>query len=174
MGMVPDVKHQERLFTIDTTKEQAVDVSSVMPGVTSIPLFLDPENGIWVVYSTFQPGTVLPTHFHTGTVHFYTTQGCWHYREYPADVQTAGCYLYEPGGAIHTFVVPEDATEPAAGFMVVYGANVNFDENGNFLNIMDAGMIERTTNQVAAQNGLNPLRYIKPRGGAEFSTGACA
>lgn len=170
MNMLSDIKPQERLLTIDTTKEQVVDVSGAMPGVTSIPLFLDPENGIWVVYSTFKPGTVLPTHFHTGTVHFYTTQGRWHYREYPDDVQTAGCYLYEPGGSMHTFVVPEDATEPAAGFMVVHGANINFDDDGNFMNIMDAGMIERLTTQIAAQNGLKPLRYIKPAGGGGYST----
>ena len=41
----------------------------------------------------------------------WTIQGRWCYREYPDQPQTAGSYLYEPAGSVHTFYTPEDNTE---------------------------------------------------------------
>lgn len=159
--------HQERLLTINTNEVPRLPTE--VPGTTITPLFLDRENGVWVLYGRFEPGTVLPTHFHTGTVHFYTTRGMWHYAEYPDDPQTAGSYLYEPGGSMHTFMVPADASEPAEGLMVVYGANINF-VNGEYHSIMDAGAIEEAL-LAAVQLGAMPMpKYIRPKGGAEFAS----
>ena len=109
-------------------------------------------------------------HFHTGVVHFYTTKGEWHYLEYPDDVQKAGSYLFEPGGSVHTFCVDENATEPAEGFMVVFGANINFVDE-KFIGIRDAGAIEDAILASARSAGLPMPRYIRPKGGAEFSRG---
>ncbi|AOZ01573.1 2,4'-dihydroxyacetophenone dioxygenase [Cupriavidus sp. USMAHM13] len=160
--------HQDRLLTLNV--ETAPRLPTEVPGVTITPLFLDRENGVWVLYGCFAPGTVLPTHFHTGTVHFYTTKGRWNYVEYPGDPQTAGSYLYEPGGSIHTFSVPAEASEAAEGIMVVHGANINF-VGGEYHSIMDAGAIESAI-LGAVQAGMMPMpRYIRPRGGAEFSVG---
>ncbi|WP_454736089.1 2,4'-dihydroxyacetophenone dioxygenase family protein [Cupriavidus necator] len=165
---LPDVTtHQDRLLSLNINEVPRLPTEA--PGVTITPLFLDRERGIWVLYGKFEPGTVLPTHFHTGTVHFYTTKGMWTYAEYPGDPQTAGSYLYEPGGSIHTFTVPSDATEAAEGFMVVYGANINFVD-GEYHSIMDAGAIEAAIIG-AVKMGMMPMpRYIRPKGGAEFST----
>ena len=158
--------HQEHLLTINTAEVPRLPTD--VPGTTITPLFLDRENGVWVLYGRFEPGTVLPTHFHTGTVHFYTTRGMWHYAEYPDDPQTAGSYLYEPGGSMHTFMVPADASEPAEGLMVVYGANINF-VNGDYHSIMDAGAIEEVL--AAVKLGAMPMpKYIRPKGGAEFAS----
>ena len=168
MTLPSPINHQDFLLDLDTSKLPALE-SELLPGVALWPLFLDPENGVWVLRARFQPGTTLPMHFHTGTVHFYTTSGCWCYLEYPEQRQTAGCYLYEPGGSVHTFHVPEDADEPADGFMVVSGCNVNFDAEGNFINIMDAGWIEQAVLEAARAQGLGVPRYIKPRAGAGFS-----
>ncbi|ARU03938.1 2,4'-dihydroxyacetophenone dioxygenase [Comamonas serinivorans] len=132
------------------------------PGAQIIPLFLDRENGTWVLYGRFAPGTRLPKHFHTGTVHFFTTKGRWNYVEYPQNPQTAGSYLYEPAGSIHTFAVPDDATEAAEGFMVVHGANINF-EGDQFLNIRDAGAIEDGVLAYLRSNQLPIPPYISPR-----------
>lgn len=76
------------------------------PGL-SIQLFLaDVEGGFFVVRTRFQPGTVIPTHMHTGAVHGFTESGRWHYREYgDASVNTAGSYIYEPPGSTHTLEV---------------------------------------------------------------------
>jgi hypothetical protein len=103
----------------------------------------------------------LPKHFHTGTVHLWTLSGQWHYLEYPEQPQTAGCYLYEPGGSIHTFHVPETNTELTDTFMVVTGANVNYDEDGNLVGIMDAGWIAEAVNTAAAEQGLGKAHYIR-------------
>jgi quercetin dioxygenase-like cupin family protein len=157
---------QERLLSVNI--EDGVALPGSAPGSTIIPLFLDRENGVWVLYGKFEPGTRLPTHFHTGVVHFYTTKGEWHYLEYPQDVQRAGSYLFEPGGSVHTFCVPEHATQAAEGFMVVFGANINFID-GEFVGIRDAGFIEDALLESARQAGLPLPRYIRPKGGAEFT-----
>ncbi|MGO4330633.1 2,4'-dihydroxyacetophenone dioxygenase family protein [Cupriavidus sp. 2TAF22] len=166
MALPKVVTHQDRLLTVNIHESQEFPGSE--PGSTIIPLFLDRENGVWVLYGKFEPGTTLPPHFHTGTVHFFTTKGQWNYVEYPADPQTAGSYLYEPGGSAHTFSVPADAKEPAEGFMVVYGANVIFSD-GEYQSVRDAGAIEEGILAAARQAGLPVPRYIRPKGGAEFS-----
>jgi 2,4'-dihydroxyacetophenone dioxygenase len=169
---LPKVVHGgSRLLTVNVNESEGVPMRD--PGVTLTPLFLDRENGVWVLYAKFEPGTRLPTHFHTGTVHFFTTKGSWGYLEHPEDPQTAGSYLYEPGGAVHTFAVPADAKEPAEGFMVVYGANINFLE-GEYHSIVDAGALEDGIRKAAAFNGMAMPRYVRPRGGAEFAGGAAA
>lgn len=162
------VTHQDRLLSVNINESHEFPGSE--PGSTIIPLFLDRENGVWVLYGKFDPGTTLPPHFHTGTVHFFTTKGQWNYVEYPEDPQTAGSYLYEPGGSVHTFSVPADAKEPAEGFMVVYGANVIFSE-GEFQSVRDAGAIEEGILAAARKAGIPVPRYIRPKGGAEFSVG---
>lgn len=158
--------HQERLLTVNIN-----DVPATPGGVRLTPLFLDKENGVWVIYGRFAPGTVLPTHFHTGTVHFFTTKGRWNYAEYPADQQTAGSYLFEPAGSIHTFTVPADATEDAEGFMVVNGANVNF-QDGVFQDITDAGSLERAFLDAAAGGLMPGMNYIRPGASAVQGSGA--
>lgn len=158
------INDQDKLLTVNIN--DTVPVPGTVPGYTLTPLFLDRENGTWVLYGRFDPGLKLPTHFHTGTVHFFTTKGRWNYDEYPNDLQTAGSYLYEPGGSMHTFSVPADATEPAEGFMVVQGANINFVD-GKFHSIRDAGAIEDGL-LAAVKQGLAPMpKYFRPGGAAE-------
>lgn len=165
MALPDTANHQDFLLTLNTNEEQVV--KEALPGVDVYPLFLDAENGTWVLRAIFKPGTTLPKHFHTGAVHFYTLSGTWHYLEYPDQPQTAGSYLYEPGGSIHTFHTPADS-EGTDGVMVVHGANINFDEDGNFMNIMDASWIENLVLEVAKAQGITP-RYIKPGGEAKYS-----
>ena len=169
MALPDPINHQEFLLTLDTSALPVVE--QALPGVDVWPLFLDAENGVWVIRARFAPGTTLPTHFHTGTVHFYTLAGCWYYLEYPEQKQTAGSYLYEPGGSVHTFHCPEDSDGPADGFMVIQGCNVNFDEQGNFINIMDAGWIEKMIVEAARARGLGVPRYIRPGADAGYSAG---
>lgn len=164
MTVAAKINHQDRLLTLHSGEEGFV--MNALPGVHVKPCFLDTENGVWVLYARFDPGTLLPRHFHTGVVHFLTTKGSWNYVEYPDDVQTAGSYLYEPGGSIHTF----QSKEGAEGFMYVEGANVNLNADDTLMFIMDAGWIEQTLLAVAKQNGMGVPRYIKPAGGAVFSS----
>jgi quercetin dioxygenase-like cupin family protein len=167
MALPNPVHDQDFLLTLDTSKLPLV--KNALPGVHIWPLFLDAENGVWVIRAKFDAGITLPKHFHTGTVHFYTMAGSWHYLEYPDQPQTAGSYLYEPGGSVHTFATDPDG-EGADGFMVIQGCNVNFDEDGNFVNIMDAGWIEMVVVEAAKAQGLGVPQYIKPGAHAGFST----
>ncbi len=165
---LPEItNHQDFLLTVNT--EQQKIIKNALPGVHIHPLMLDSEKGTWVLRAQFEPGVTLPQHFHTGVVHLYTLSGAWHYLEYPEDVQTAGSYLFEPGGSIHTFHVPESNTGITDTFMVVEGANINFTPEQEFMNIMDAGWIEQVVLAAAADQGTAP-KYIKPQSGFNFST----
>jgi len=101
-------------------------------------------------------------HYHTGSVHLWTLSGKWNYVEYPDQPQNAGCYLFEPGGSIHTFNVPADNTEVTDTLMLVEGANVNFDADGNYHSILDANSITLLIEQYIQENGMEPATYIKP------------
>ncbi|NVC92310.1 2,4'-dihydroxyacetophenone dioxygenase [Vibrio natriegens] len=158
MSLPEVINHQDFLLTLNTNEESLI--KDALPGVDIYPLFLDAENGTWVVRAIFKPGITLPKHYHTGVVHFYTLSGMWHYLEYPDQKQTAGSYLYEPGGSIHTFHCPEESGG-ADGFMVIQGANINFDQDDNFVNIMDSSWIEQVVIATAKAQGIVP-RYIKP------------
>jgi quercetin dioxygenase-like cupin family protein len=157
------ITHQDKLLTLDT-KELPFIKDALAPGIDVQPLFMDPQNGVWVLRVVFAPGVTLPNHFHTGTVHMWTMSGQWNYVAYPDQPQTAGSYLYEPGGSVHQFVTPASNTEPTDTFMMVTGANVNFDENGNYLDIMDAGSIGELLNRLAKEQGLGKPQYISGQG----------
>lgn len=130
-------------------------------GVHYQPLRLDLSGNVWVVLATLEPGITLPVHYHTGPAEVFTLSGRWHYVEYPDQMQTAGSYLYEPGGSVHTFVTPESNTEDTVLFLRVEGANVNFNEDGSFHSILDAIFIEGATKDLAESQGVAPVRYIR-------------
>lgn len=129
-------------------------------GVHFKPLRLDLEVGCWVVLATIAPGASIPLHYHTGIAEAYTLLGRWHYLEYPDQMQTAGSYLYEPAGSVHTFVCPEDNAEDTVLFIRVEGGNVNFTEDGQFHSILDTTMIRHLTHTLAEERGLGPVDYI--------------
>jgi len=109
------------------------------PGVDVQLLAADVEGGFFTVRLIGQPGASVPTHLHTGVVHAYTLAGKWQYREYPdSPANTAGSYLFEPAGSTHTLQIAKDAGEPTDVLFVIYGALVNFDEQGAILAVLDA------------------------------------
>lgn len=170
MPLPSQITHQDRLLSLNIHEQPAIDLDHLIPGMKLWPLFLDPDNATWVLYARYAPGTQLPKHFHTGAVHFFTTKGTWGYREYPDDPQTAGSYLYEPPGTVHTFHIPDDAGEPVEGFMVVSGVNVVFDEAGNYLATDHAGSMEQIILDCAKLQGIDMPRYIRPSGRAAFTS----
>lgn len=159
MGLPEVVTHQNELLSIDTNVSRFIE-GLLHPGIKAHPLFLDPYAGIWAFRVKFAPGVTMPVHFHTGTVHIYTMSGCWHYTEYPDQKQTAGSYLYEPGGSVHQFNTPADNTEDTDTFMVVTGANVNFGGDGEYLGMMDAGVMRSWVEQGIKDQDLQQMNYI--------------
>ena len=137
------------------------------PGVDFQPLFIDTENGIWCIRAIFAAGVVIPAHLHTGPVHAITLSGRWFYAGHPDQPQTAGSYLYEPAtGSPHQVITPADNVEPTEILFIVFGANVNFDDNGGFLNVMDAGFVKGLAHSLAAAQGFGTARYISSPGAA--------
>jgi quercetin dioxygenase-like cupin family protein len=92
--------------------------------------------GVWVVRNRVQPGVELPTHKHTGQVEGFTIAGRWHYREYDF-YSTAGSFIHEPAGSVHTLHVPEDNLHATDVLFVIEGALVNFDADGGVDSVVD-------------------------------------
>jgi 2,4'-dihydroxyacetophenone dioxygenase len=100
----------------------------------------DVEAGLWVVRTRFRPGYAVQTHKHTGEVFAFTLAGSWKYAEYP-EVNTAGSYLYEPAGSVHTLTVPDENEGPTDVWFAIRGANLNLDESGKVTSVVDAGLM---------------------------------
>ena len=120
--------------------EDEMPFVSLSPGVAFQLMQVDIDLGLWVVRTKFEPGTTVQRHRHTGTVFAYTTSGAWRYLEYP-EINTAGSYLYEPAGSIHTLHALADTDGPTDVFFAIYGANLNLDDDGNIESVLDAGAI---------------------------------
>ena len=73
-------------------------------------------------------------------------------------MQTAGSYLYEPGGSVHTFVCPDTNTEDSVLLVRVEGANINFGNDGQNHSILDAAFF--LTPQLAEAQVLGTIDYI--------------
>jgi quercetin dioxygenase-like cupin family protein len=109
-------------------------------GVLFQLLQADVEAGLWVVRVRFQPGVTIQRHRHTGEVFAFTIKGSWHYLEYP-EVNTAGSYLFEPAGSIHTLHVPASNTEVTDVWFAIRGANLNLDAEEKVESVLDAGTV---------------------------------
>jgi 2,4'-dihydroxyacetophenone dioxygenase len=99
-------------------------------------LRVSPETGLWVVRNRFKPGARVQTHRHTGPVHGFTMTGRWKYAEYSVDY-TAGTFIYEPAGSVHTLTVPADNTEETDVVLIMEGANLNLAEDGSVESVTD-------------------------------------
>ena len=95
----------------------------------------------------------------------YTFSGRWRYREYPDQPQTAGSYLYEPGGSVHTFYCPEDNTEDTVVLLWMEGAQISFNEDGTLHSHQRRDLHSAPDrNRGGGEQGTGPVGYI--HGGA--------
>jgi 2,4'-dihydroxyacetophenone dioxygenase len=101
---------QSSLLTVNE-KNIPLLTDILAPGVHAKPLRLDLEAGCWVVLAIFSPGSKVPLHFTPASPRYIPLSGSWHYLEHPDQLQTAGSYLLEPAGSVHTFICPETNTE---------------------------------------------------------------
>ena len=109
-------------------------------GVVFQLLHADVEEGLWVIRVRFQPGVTVQRHKHTGEVFAFTLKGSWNYLEYP-EVNTAGSYLFEPAGSVHTLHVPASNLEVTDAWFAIRGANLNLDDEGKVESVLDAGSV---------------------------------
>jgi hypothetical protein len=151
---------QDKLLTVNA-KDIPVMRDALSPGFHFQPLLLDPENAVSVVIAITAAGTNVGAHLHTGPVHGYTLSGKWYYKEYPDQVQTAGCYLYEPACSTHSLVVPDDNTEDTVVLFVLHGANIFFDQDNNIQSVLDAITIQKLVEHCSQAQGLGAVQYLK-------------
>ena len=96
-------------------------------------LLVDEGEGLWIVENIFQADFAVQKHRHSGPVFGYTTSGSWKYAEYD-DVNTAGSFLYEPAGSVHTLTVQENNTQV---WFQMYGVNLNLAADGSVESVSD-------------------------------------
>ena len=123
-------------------------------------LHIDLNQGLWVLKTSWQPGYAVQTHYHTGPVFAVTKSGGWYYKEYPDYVNRAGSYLYEPSHSIHTLLVCDDLEEETEVWFAIYGCNVNIDDGGSILGIVDAKAVMESYRQGCAAVGLDTSKMI--------------
>ncbi len=124
-------------------------------------LRVDASAGIWVVHNRFEPGVRLQTHRHTGPVDGFTVSGRWHYLEYDF-YSTAGSYIREPAGSVHTLDVPADNDGITEVLFVMEGVNLNLAADGSVESITDGpGSLEAYEAMAAAAGHTLPLAVIR-------------
>lgn len=101
-------------------------------------LQVDLGAGIWIIRNRFVPGTSVQRHRHTGAVYAFTQSGSWHYIESPDSVNTAGSYLYEPAGSVHTLTVPDTNEGLTDVWFTIHGANLNLRDDDSVEMVIDA------------------------------------
>jgi len=94
-------------------------------------------------------GLELPKHHHSGSVHAYTFEGAWRYKEYDW-IARAGSYVYEAPGTNHSLQVLEDVT----ALFVVQGAFIYFDEAGKVTSFSDPMTVVEDCRRALAQQGI--------------------
>jgi 2,4'-dihydroxyacetophenone dioxygenase len=120
--------------------EQDLPFVEYQEGVVFQLLHADVAAGFWVIRVRVQPGVTIQRHKHTGEVFAFTITGSWKYLEYP-EVNTAGSYLFEPAGSIHTLHVPASNSEVTDVWFAIRGANLNLDGEGKVESVLDAGAV---------------------------------
>jgi len=105
-------------------------------GIAMKVLRVDAAAGIWAVRNRFEPGVRLQTHRHSGPVDGYTVTGRWRYLEYDF-TSTAGSYIREPAGSVHTLDVPEDNDGVTEVLFVMEGVNLNLAPDGSVESVTD-------------------------------------
>ena len=123
-------------------------------------LQVDLNQGLWILRTRMPPGRTITKHYHTGSVFAVTLKGRWVYKEYPSYVNAPGSYLYEPAGSVHTLMTPKDQEGITDVWFAIYGANINIDEAGNVVGMVDAAAILRTYRMLCAAQGLSADKVI--------------
>ena len=142
MSVTEPVPGTETPDTADTAACRGDDLpwATLAPGIEIKVLRSGAGSGRYTLMNRFAPGTVLPRHHHHGEVHAFTLSGRWGYVEYDWEA-TAGDYVYEEPGSVHTLSVPADATEPALIQFVIDQGMDFLDDAGTPFHREDAASI---------------------------------
>jgi 2,4'-dihydroxyacetophenone dioxygenase len=99
------------------------------------PLMFNTVLGQWCNLLRVTRSGVVSRHRHPAAVYGYVIKGKWHYYEHDW-IASAGHFVYEPPGEIHTLAVPEDCDEMITFFNIT-GAMIYLDAEGNQIGYED-------------------------------------
>ena len=132
----------------------------VSPGIWLKVLRVNLADGVWVIRNRFAPGIRLQTHRHTGPVDGFTVSGRWHYLEYDF-YSTAGSYIREPAGSVHTLDVPADNDGLTEVLFVMNGSNLDLAPDGSVEMVVDGAVTLAAYEGMAQAQGYElPLGVI--------------
>lgn len=110
---------------------------SQAPNVWFRPLLMNTVTGSWCNLLRVRKSGVLSRHIHPSWVTGYVIKGAWRYLEHDW-IASAGSFVYEPPGEIHTLVVDEQAGEQEMITQFnIHGAMVYVDEQGKMTGYED-------------------------------------
>jgi quercetin dioxygenase-like cupin family protein len=110
--MTPIVQHpgiKAEIAVMAIPEDERVWVPQA-PQVWFRPLLMNTVTGSWCNLLRVRKSGVLSKHIHPSWVTGYVIKGAWRYLEHDW-VATAGSFVYEPPGEIHTLVVDEGVGE---------------------------------------------------------------
>jgi uncharacterized RmlC-like cupin family protein len=114
--------------------------------------------GQWAQLSRYQPGVRSDRHVHAGgQVMSYVIQGSWHYLEHDW-VATAGSWVWEPPGDLHTLEILGD--EPMIALFILSGVVQYLDENDQIVRQTDFRSRRKQYLEHCKEHGIEPIPMI--------------
>lgn len=144
---------------IDTA---VIDVES-LPWVPFLPyttegfikaIKVDPIRGEWITLLKIPATMELPKHHHSGTVHVYTLQGNWKYKEHDW-VATPGSFVFETAGTAHTPIGVGDGE--VITMNIVQGDWIVLGEEGQVLAIENWKTVMQRYLDHCEKEGIEPV-----------------
>jgi 2,4'-dihydroxyacetophenone dioxygenase len=141
--------------------ENELPFATIAEGLQVQVIQADISAGYWVTRMRAAPGLALQRHKHTGEVFAFTVAGSWRYLEYP-EINTAGSYLYEPAGSVHTLYVPDGNSVVTDVWFVIYGAILYLDAQDNVESVSDPGSALNRYLKACREAGYAPPNVMTP------------
>lgn len=107
----------------------------IIDGIDFKLLRVSQESGAWTVLFRCQPGSFFPIHKHHGAGEYFVITGRM---QYVAGEAVAGCYGYEPLGALHEKTLFPEYTEL---LFTNHGPVAFLDDDGNIKQILDYALL---------------------------------
>ncbi len=124
-----------------------------------LPLLFDIAGGVTVNVIRYPKLGMIGRHVHDGPVYSYTIEGKWHYLEHDW-VATAGTFVWEPPGEVHTQMIDEEMM----AFFVMHGGLTSVGEDDKPIRVDNVLTLLEACDQHYRSIGLGPdfiKQYIR-------------
>jgi quercetin dioxygenase-like cupin family protein len=149
-------------FYADNIDTALIDADA-LPWVPFVPytdkaflkmLKIDPVRGEWIVLLKLPAGMDLPRHHHSGTVHVYTLEGAWKYKEHDW-IARPGSFVFETAASAHTPIALDEGD--VVVFNIVVGDWILLDDKDQVLAIENWKTMFKRYTEYCRQKGIKPV-----------------